>query len=132
VVCLLFHHVSQYALRLPIGNKDTIERGAQQDLVRFYKNGYRPELITLVAVGDFDPNQVQALFEKYFHSVKVVSSQNKQKLGYFVADNSEPLVTIETAPELTRTSVEIQIKQALIKPVTYQQYYQTWVYSIRA
>lgn len=54
-------------------------------------------------------------------------SRKKQKVSYFIPDNPAPLVTIETDPELTRTSVEIQIKQALLEPVTYQQYYQTLV-----
>lgn len=123
----IIYQGSQYALRIPIGNKDTIERGAHQDLVRFYKDWYRPELMALVAVGDFEPNQVQSLFEKYFNAIKVAPSHNKPKPSYFIPDNAEPLVTIETDPELTRTSVEIQIKQTLTEPVTYQQYYQTLV-----
>jgi zinc protease len=115
---------SQYALRLPIGKKETLELGAHQDLVRYYKDWYRPELMALVAVGDFDPNQVQMLFEKYFNSINVPKKRNKQKPNYTITDNSQPLVTIETDPELTRTTVEIQIKQPLLEPNTYQQYYQ--------
>ncbi len=116
---------SQYALRLPIGTKEVLERGAHQDLVRFYKDWYRPELMALVAVGDFDPNQVQQLFEKYFSSIELTQERHKQKPIYTIPDNSAPLVTIETDPELTRTTVEIQIKQALVEPDTYSQYYQT-------
>ncbi|WP_232787572.1 pitrilysin family protein [Paraglaciecola sp. MB-3u-78] len=123
----IIYQDSQYALRLPIGNKESIEHGAHQDLVRFYKDWYRPELMALVAVGDFDPNQVQALFETYFSSIEMAPSRNKQRPSYFIPDNAAPLVTIETDPELTRTTVEIQIKQTLIEPVTYTQYYQTLV-----
>ncbi|MFT6989736.1 MAG: zinc protease, partial [Paraglaciecola sp.] len=123
----VIYHGSQYALRLPIGNRETLELGAHQDLVRFYKDWYRPELMALVAVGDFDPKQVEALFEKYFSPIEVAPKGHKQKPIYTLADNINPLVTIETDPELTRTTVEIQIKQALTEPVTYQQYYQTLV-----
>jgi zinc protease len=123
----IIYQNSQYSLRLPIGSKTSIEHGAHQDLVRFYKDWYRPELMALVAVGDFDPHQVQALFKTYFNSIEVAPSHNKQRPSYFIPDNSAPLVTIETDPELTRTTVEIQIKQALIEPVTYKQYYQTLV-----
>ena len=123
----IIYQGSRYALRLPIGNKEILEQGAHQDLVRFYKDWYRPELMALVAVGDFDPNQVQALFEKYFNAIESTPSRNKQKTSFIIPDNLAPLVTIETDPELTRTTVEIQIKHALIEPITYQQYYQTLV-----
>lgn len=118
---------SQYALRLPIGSKDVLEQGEHQDLVRFYKDWYRPELMALVAVGDFDPYQVQGLFEKYFNSIKQTQAHPKQKPIYTIPDNTAPHVTIETDPELTKTTVEIQIKQALIEPATYSEYYQTLV-----
>ena len=118
---------SQYAVRLPIGNKEILERGAHQDLVRFYKDWYRPELMALVAVGDFDPNQVQQLFENYFSTIVLDPKHQKTKPNYFIPDNVKPLITIETDPELTRTTVEIQIKQTHLEPVTYQQYYQALV-----
>jgi predicted Zn-dependent peptidase len=34
--------------------------------------------MALVAVGDFDPNQVQALFEKYFNAIEVSPSRKKK------------------------------------------------------
>jgi zinc protease len=74
----IMYQGSQYAQRLPIGNKNTLERGAHQDLIRFYKDWYRPELMAVVAVGDFDPNQVQALFEKYFNAIEVSPSRKKK------------------------------------------------------
>lgn len=115
---------SQYALRLPIGNKEILEQGTHQNLIRFYKDWYRPDLMTLVAVGDFDPKHVQVLFEKYFSSIELASQHKKQKPIYSIPDNLAPLVTIETDPELTRTTVEIQVKQSTVEPVNYQQYYQ--------
>ena len=118
---------SQYALRLPIGNKKILEQGEHQDLVRFYQDWYRPEQMALVAVGDFDPNKVQQLFEKYFNAIAVTTQNPQQKPTYTIADNTAPLVSIETDPELTRTTVEIQIKQQLVEPITYSQYYQTLV-----
>jgi zinc protease len=123
----IIYQGSQYALRLPIGKKEILEQGSHQDLVRFYKDWYRPELMALVAVGDFEPEQVQALFEKYFNSIKAAPDHHKQKPSYLIPNNSEPLVTIETDPELTRTTVEIQIKQPLLEPITYQQHYQKLV-----
>ena len=114
-------------MRLPIGKQEILEQGKHQDLVRFYKEWYRPDLLALVAVGDFDPNQVQVLFEKYFSSIDAAPEQQNLKPIYNIPDNTAPLITIETDPELTRTTVEIQIKHAMIEPETYPQYYQTLV-----
>lgn len=42
--------------------------GANQDLVRgFYEKWYQPENISIIAVGDFDTNQVENYIHKYFN-----------------------------------------------------------------
>ena len=41
---------SQYARRLPIGKEDILAKGKQEDLIRFYKDWYRPDLIDLPPV----------------------------------------------------------------------------------
>lgn len=118
---------SQYALRLPIGKKATLEHGSHHDLVRFYRDWYQPELMALVAVGDFDPKFVKELFEKYFSSIAGTPQNHKPKPIYTVPDNSSPLVTIETDSELTSTTVEIIVKHRVGEPVTYAQHYQSIV-----
>src|SRR5688572_9540756 len=44
---------SRYAQRLPIGTKASLESFKHDDLIRFYREWYRPELMAVVAVGDF-------------------------------------------------------------------------------
>ena len=46
---------SRYADRLPIGDKKTLETFNPAALSRFYADWYRPDLMAIVAVGDFDP-----------------------------------------------------------------------------
>lgn len=50
----------------PIGSTDIIKNAPAAELQRFYHTWYRPELTTLVIVGDFDPKamekQIQATF----------------------------------------------------------------------
>ena len=120
----IIYQDSQYASRLPIGKKEILERGTHQDLIRFYKDWYRPQSMSLVAVGDFDPNTVKNLFEKYFSQITTTKTDDIPRTEFKLPDNQAPLVTIETDPELTRTSVEIQIKQPLLEPINYQQYRQ--------
>ncbi|MDX1942936.1 MAG: pitrilysin family protein, partial [Saprospiraceae bacterium] len=45
---------SRYAERLPIGKPELIETVSYDVVQRFYKDWYRPELMAIVAVGDFD------------------------------------------------------------------------------
>lgn len=118
---------SQYALRLPIGKKEVLENGKYADLVRFYKQWYRPELMAVIAVGDFEPAMMQRLIETYFNRIETAKVKKKVLPSFKIPDNPSPLVSIETDPELTRTSVEIQTKQPVFEPKTYDQYRQKLV-----
>ncbi|MDR2739709.1 MAG: insulinase family protein [Treponema sp.] len=51
---------SRYANRMPIGKPDIIRKTPRERIVNFYKKWYRPELMTLIIVGDADG----ALLEK--------------------------------------------------------------------
>lgn len=58
---------SRYYDRFPIGLPETIN-GATQEIVRnFYEKWYQPENISIIAVGDFDTNQVESYIHKYFN-----------------------------------------------------------------
>jgi zinc protease len=57
---------SKYALRLPIGKKETIENSDPQKLINFYKDWYRPDLIAIAAVGDFDVKEIENYIKKHF------------------------------------------------------------------
>lgn len=52
--------------RLPIGTVEVIRSAPRQRLVDFYRAWYRPENTTLVAVGDFDPQALEALVARQF------------------------------------------------------------------
>ncbi|MDR2245364.1 MAG: insulinase family protein, partial [Treponema sp.] len=43
---------SRYAARMPIGKPDIIRNAPRDRIVNFYKKWYRPELMTLIIVGD--------------------------------------------------------------------------------
>jgi zinc protease len=49
---------SRYAERLPIGDLETLRTFEREALARFYRDWYRPELMAVVAVGDFDAEAV--------------------------------------------------------------------------
>ena len=50
---------SRYAERLPIGKKEILESFKHERLKKFYTDWYRPNLMAVVAVGDFDKTAVE-------------------------------------------------------------------------
>lgn len=105
---------TRYAKRLPIGKEDLLRNGSYEDIKRYYVDWYRPELMSLVAVGDFEPKQIIALFEQYFGSIKT-SKNKRERTKFGIPDNQAPLISIQTDPELTNTAVRLQFKQPLFQ-----------------
>jgi zinc protease len=52
--------------RLPIGLTDVLKQAPRQRFVDFYNAYYRPERATLIAVGDFDPEAMEAKIRAQF------------------------------------------------------------------
>jgi len=57
---------SRYAQRSPIGQLEVIQKGSRDRLEAFYKTWYRPDNLSIVAVGDFDPEAVEAMILERF------------------------------------------------------------------
>ncbi|MBI2518457.1 MAG: insulinase family protein [Opitutae bacterium] len=55
---------SRFVQRIPIGTEEIIAHAPRERFVDFYNTWYRPELMTVVAVGDFDPAAVEAQLKK--------------------------------------------------------------------
>src|ERR1700686_5032200 len=51
---------SKYGERIPIGLKSVLETYKPATLRRFYDTWYRPDLMAVVAVGDFDKRQIES------------------------------------------------------------------------
>lgn len=102
---------SRYAERLPIGKKEIIEGCRQQTLRSFYKDWYRPELMAVVAVGDFDPGLMERKIIRQFSSVPSVTG-GKAAIAYTVPDNSEMLITTAKDKEAVYARVQLIYKQA--------------------
>jgi zinc protease len=100
---------SRYAERLPIGKKEVLEKATADDLRGFYKRWYRPDLMAVIAVGDFDIATVQAHIQKFFAPIAPVPNAAPRVL-YPVPDHNETLVSIAKDKELTSTSAGIIYK----------------------
>lgn len=103
---------SRYAERLPIGQMEIIENFEPETLVRFYRDWYRPDLMAVVAVGDFDKDHVETLIKTHFSRLAPVDNP-RPRLTYDIPDHVETLFAIATDPEASGSSVAVYFKQPL-------------------
>ena len=61
---------SLYAERLPIGKPDILETAPAERLRSFYEDWYRPSLMAIVAVGDFDGGEIEATIREQFAGLR--------------------------------------------------------------
>jgi zinc protease len=101
---------SRYAERLPIGTTKSIETFSHSRLRRFYQDWYRPDLMTLIAVGDFNMSAVEALARKHFASIPAAKTR-RPRPAFPVPDHPDTLFAIATDKEATMTSVAVYDKR---------------------
>ncbi len=100
---------SRYAERLPIGTLESLENFDHEALGRFYRDWYRPDLMAVIAVGDFDASEIEALTRQHFEDLRNPPN-SRERPTYGVPDHAETLFSIATDPEMPRTSVQVYHK----------------------
>ncbi|RYF98932.1 MAG: insulinase family protein, partial [Chitinophagaceae bacterium] len=60
---------SKHGDRLPIGQDSIIKSFKPDEIRRYYKEWYRPELMAVIVVGDITPAKAQELVKKHFGSL---------------------------------------------------------------
>lgn len=89
---------SRYASRIPIGTRESINKASHEAIIRFYKDWYRPDLMAIIAVGDFNVKKVEALIRSHFSNLKNPAIE-RSHINYTIPDNKEPLISIVTDKE---------------------------------
>jgi zinc protease len=97
---------SRYADRVPIGKTEILQGFKPERLTKFYADWYRPELMAVVAVGDFDQAEVEALIKRHFAGLAAPSSV-RPRATYDVPDHAGTVYSVITDKEMTTTSVEV-------------------------
>jgi zinc protease len=105
----LLMHGSRYAERLPIGEPSIIETASRETLVRYYRDWYRPDLMAVVAVGDFDRDGMIAKIRETFSGLEPAVTA-RQRPVFRVPPHDETLVSAVTDDELPSTSVSVVTK----------------------
>src|SRR6187455_1370119 len=97
---------SRYAERLPIGDMEVVQSFKHERLKKFYEDWYRPELMAVVAVGDFDKAAIETLIKNHFETIPA-SPATKLRPSYNVPDHPGTLYAITTDKEASSTSVTV-------------------------
>lgn len=98
---------SPYPDRLPIGTEESLKTFEHEALVRFYNDWYRPDLMSLIVVGDVEPDAVEALIKERFGAIDP-SERPRERVRPEISDDAAPTTVVFTDPELTRTSISLQ------------------------
>ena len=112
---------SRYAERLPIGNEQSIMSATPSRLRSFYTTWYRPDLQAVIAVGDFNPAQIEAQIKKHFASIPKAVNAPKRPLAT-VPPNKEPLIAIASDKEATGSDIDLMFKLPVEKTRTVGDY----------
>jgi zinc protease len=117
---------SRYAERLPIGKREVLETFPPEALTRFYRDWYRPDLMAVIAVGDFDAAALEATIRDHFS--RVPSPENpRPRVLYDVPEHAETLFAIASDAEATSSQVALLYKQPLGEEGTLEAYRQDLV-----
>jgi len=101
---------SRYAERLPIGKKEVLEKGSYEALRSFYRDWYRPDNMAVIAVGDFDPVQMENEIKTRFGRIPKVENGKPVK-KWDIPGNNELLTAVATDKEAQYTLVQLMYKK---------------------
>ncbi len=107
----IIFHGSRYAARNTIGDPEIIKSFPYDTIRRFYRDWYRPDLMAVVAVGDFDKAAVEAAIRERFAGIPRPAAP-RPRLQPPVPDHDATLFAVTTDPEASSTFVSVLIKHA--------------------
>lgn len=101
---------SRYNDRLPIGDMEIVQNAQRDVFVRFYETWYRPDLMAVVAVGDFDMDEIEGLIQERFSSIEMPDEPTPRPT-YELPEHDETRYLVATDPENTTTLVRLSYRQ---------------------
>ena len=103
---------SRYAKRLPIGKMSVVDSCPPENLRRFRNDWYRPDLEAIIAVGDFNREEIVNKIKEKFS--KIPSSDNERvKKHYDIPLPKGTYISIVTDKEATTSNIQIVYKHRI-------------------
>ncbi|MCX7880755.1 MAG: insulinase family protein [Ignavibacteria bacterium] len=104
----LFHN-SKYYIHDVIGDTNVIRNASYDVIKRFYKDWYRPDLMAIAAVGDFDVDYVEKIIKERFGKIPKVPNPRPLE-QYEIPEHKELFVSVASDKELSFPRVVIYFK----------------------
>ena len=109
----LLYGSSRYAERPPIGLPDVIETAPVDRLKEFYERWYRPDLMAVIAVGDFDTELIETKVRSHFApppegealQERAAAASPTDRPQFDIPDHDELRVSVFTDPEAPGTQL---------------------------
>ena len=117
----MLFNTSRYAERNPIGTDSSLKYFNPSALRRFYKDWYRPDLQGIIAVGDFDVEEMENMIKASFGSLKNPSAK-KLRQKYTIELNGKDGFMALKDGEMNSTTAQMIIKHQAPEMKTEQDY----------
>ena len=109
----LLYGSSRYADRHPIGLPEVIESAPVERLKEFYERWYMPDLMAVIAVGDFDTEMIESNVRRHFASPPEGESLQERagrspatsRPSFDIPSHTAPRVEVFTDPEAPGTQI---------------------------
>jgi zinc protease len=95
---------SRYAERSPIGTYEVLSTFGRDEIIRFYEDWYRPDLQSVVVIGDLPVADARVLIEQYFGDIPAKENPRPREI-YSVPDYKEARAVIATDPEYPYSTI---------------------------
>ncbi|MFI5218006.1 MAG: M16 family metallopeptidase [Bacteroidia bacterium] len=113
---------SRYAVRLPIGKPEILQKCPYETLRKFYRDWYRPDLMAVMAVGDFDVDKMEQRIKQQFSNVPKAESTVRKLVKWEVPDTKEFLTATAQDKEAQYTMIQLLYKQPVEETKTVGDY----------
>ena len=100
---------SRYAERLPIGKPDIIQTAQRDVFESFYRDWYRPRLMSIIVVGDVDEKEARKIIRKKFRKLKNKRRAPKRHEFTLPLDSVVRVVSAKD-PEITTKTLNIKYR----------------------
>ncbi len=97
---------ARYADRSPIGRPEIIQNVSPARLRQFYTDWYRPDLMAVIAVGDFDPAAIESMIVSHFVQIPAPAARRSRTV-YTVPPHPDTLYSLAADREATATTVDV-------------------------
>ena len=100
---------SRYSRPHLLGDTTVINHCTINDVKTFFNKWYRPDHLTIIVIGDFDANKMEAKVKQFFGPIPKAEGESP-RIAYSIPDNKEPIINIASDPEASLGEIEIHYK----------------------